>query len=129
MPEICSAIDNGLEMSGTITEHLHMSKSRTRVNVSAISELVVSVLLGMTNIDRCIKSIHPAKRKIVLCYSPPLPILILDWYWREADTEKPDSCQQVIEGWPLWFRPTRYDRKYIMISRRVVLEETCETPF
>lgn len=42
-----------------------------------MERLAVPVLLGTTVIDKFIKPVHPAERKIVLYPSPPVPILTI----------------------------------------------------
>lgn len=66
MPDIKSVSDTKLKVSGTINFHLRMGKSRMRLNFGVVNELVVPVILRTTYIDRLVKLIYTAERRIVL---------------------------------------------------------------
>lgn len=74
MPDIGSASDNKLSVSGTITIHLRMIEEGTPVSLDFVSELVVPVLFGTTYNDRFTKSIHSAERGEVFFHFSPVSI-------------------------------------------------------
>lgn len=116
MPEVCSAPGTKLKESGTITSHLRMGESRSRVNFGLVFELVLPLLLGMTYIDRFIKSIYPAERKIVSHYS--LPVLILMVHEVQSETKKynKETCKGDEEELALLVTPTMYEPKSITFA-------------
>lgn len=108
--------------------HLRMGESRTRANFGIASELVVPILLGTTYIDRFIRSIHPAERKIVPYHYPPVPKLIVYKARSEPEIEKLDSHQNVESDLALLVTASGGEPKYITVVRQVVLRAVCETP-
>lgn len=62
MPDTRKAYDNKLEVSATIPVQLRLDESRTSVSFGVVSNVVVSVLLGTSSLDRIIKPIHPAEK-------------------------------------------------------------------
>lgn len=58
---VWSASDNKLKVPGTTRLYLHMDASRRHVNSGVIRQLVVSVLLRCTLVDRFIKSLSHAE--------------------------------------------------------------------
>lgn len=85
MPDIRSASNRKRNASQTITPHLPMAESRTRINFGVVNELVMPVLPGTTFIDKFIRSIHPVKRKIVAHHSSAVSILMVHEARSEAD--------------------------------------------
>lgn len=77
MPEMCSAFDTKLFLSGTITLHLMICESRTLVTFGVVDKLALPVLLGMTFIDRYIRSVYPAEKRTVSYHYPSVPIVIV----------------------------------------------------
>lgn len=65
-------------MSGTITLYFGTGESCTWVTLEILDKLDLSVLLGTNFIYKVIRSIHPAKRKLVPQRSPPIPILVVN---------------------------------------------------
>lgn len=65
LPEIRSAPGTKSKVSGTITFHTGIVKSRTCVTLGVVDVLAVAVFIGTTVIDCYIKSGRPAERKIV----------------------------------------------------------------
>lgn len=83
MPDIRSASDTELGVSGTITLHLCMGVWRTRVSLSVVKDLVVSVFIVAMYIDGFIELIHPPERTMVSYHYPPQPMLFVHETWRE----------------------------------------------
>lgn len=52
-----------------------MDGSLTLVTLSVVDKLAISVLMGTTFIDKCMRSVHRAERKIVPYQFPPVTIL------------------------------------------------------
>lgn len=77
MPEIRSASDTKVVVSEFITAHLRVFESLTRMIFRFMNLLAVPGLLGPTFTDKFIKSLQPAERKIVICPSPTVPILMV----------------------------------------------------
>lgn len=75
MLDIRSTSDMKLKMSGTKTPFLCMGGSRTRISFDVVNKLVVPVLLETACINRFIKSIHLAQRKIFPHRFSPVPVL------------------------------------------------------
>lgn len=63
MLDIHSTPSTKINLSGTVTLHLRMARSQTRVNLGVMNEPVVPVLLASIYIDRFIKWIRPAEKK------------------------------------------------------------------
>lgn len=83
--DICSVYDTKVKASLTITFHLRVCESQTRLNFDVVNELVVHMFLGTLYIDRFIKLIHLAERKFFRYYSAP--VLILTAYHARSQTE------------------------------------------
>lgn len=98
MAEIQRAPDGKLAGTGTMTLHLAMGQSRTRVTFGVIDRLAVHLLLVTTFVDKYISSIHPAKRNIFPHHIPLVPILMV--YETKSDAEKStsDICQLIEEN-------------------------------
>lgn len=77
MLEIKSATNVELILSDPIILSFRIKKSRTRVAFRIVKKEAVPVLFGATFIDRVIRSVHPAERKLVPLHSPPVPILMV----------------------------------------------------
>lgn len=91
MRQIRSSFDTKLKVSVTITLFLHMGESRTRVNFSLIIKLILHVLLATRYIDRFIKPVLPAVRKIVSDRSSLVPTSMVHKASNEHEMEKSDS--------------------------------------
>lgn len=83
MLEIRSASDTKLKVSEIITLNICMDESQTRVTFGVVNKLAVPVLLVTKLIDRAIKSIHTAERKIVPHHSSPISVSMV----RDAQSE------------------------------------------
>lgn len=105
MLDSCSAYDAKLRVSGTITLHMGMSKSRTRVNFGVENELVVPILLGTPCTDRLFKSVHPVERTIFPHHSPPVPILMVHKAGSAGKNGIPGSREEVVDGLALLATP------------------------
>lgn len=97
MPNIRNALDIKLRVSKTITLHLHMTESRTRINYGVVKELVVRVLLRTTYIHRLINLINQAGIKTVSHHSPSVPIVMVYEAPGEAKNKKSDIRQDSTE--------------------------------
>lgn len=102
MPDIRSALDTKLKVAREMNPHLSTGESRTRVSFRVVSELVVPVRLRTTYIDRFIKSIHPAKRKIVRYHSWSVPILIVHEAGSEAKNGSWIPAKKLQKVWLCW---------------------------
>lgn len=77
-----------LKVSETITLHLRIGQARSHARFGVISQLVVLLLLVMTYIDKFIKLIHAAERKIVPHHFIQIPILIIQEEKCEAEIQE-----------------------------------------
>lgn len=84
------------------------------MTLGLLKKLFVSVLLGTTLIDKFIKSIHPAGRKIVASHSTSVPVQML--YKAKSEEEKNLSdIRQLMDLDPsLLVTPVRIEPKYII---------------
>lgn len=123
-----SASDKKLEIFWTITIHICMSESRSRVNFGVIDELIVPVLSGTTYIDWFVKSIHLAERKIMLHHYPSVPILMIRETRCEPEMNKPDFCHEVEKDLELLLTAIRCERMSITVARQVGLKAMIDTP-
>lgn len=96
--EIRGALNTRLAVTGTITLHLQLSKTRTRVSFSVVDRFAVPVLFPATFIGKSVKSIPPAKTKIVPYHCLPVPILMVHDASIEAEKNTPDICQFVKQN-------------------------------
>lgn len=90
MPEIRSASDTRLSASETVTFHLWMDDSNTRVALGEVDKLAVPLPLGTTFIVRFMKSMHPTERKTILEHSPPVLIPMIQGTSSVAENSKFD---------------------------------------
>lgn len=107
---------------------LRTGESATLVNFGNEIDLVVPILLGKTCIDRFIKSIHLAQRKLVPHHSPPVPILMADQTMSVAEMKRSDFHQQAEKYLALLLKSTSCQSKYVTIARQVVLKKMREKP-
>lgn len=128
LSEIRSASNTIIIVSGTITTHLRIDGSRTLLTFDVVDRLALPVLLGTTFIDKYIKSIYPAVRKLFRYHFLPVPIRMVQKTNSEAKKNTSDICQLIEEDAALLVTPTRSDLKNIIVSRHIVLMAICETP-
>lgn len=128
MPDIASASNTKLKMSGNMTHDLHMTESRTRVSLGVIGELFIPVLSWKTCIDGFVKPIHRAERKSVSYRFPQMITLLIHETGRETEMDNSDTRQEVSKELALFVTPSNCDCKYITVAGQVVLKGICETP-
>lgn len=63
--EIQSTSDTKLVSSGTISLHFQIDEPRVQVTVSVVKGPAILVVIEKTFIDRAVKSVYPAKCKII----------------------------------------------------------------
>lgn len=100
--DIHGASETKLLVSGTITVHLCLSESRTRISFSDVNKLVVTFFLGMTNIDRIIESIHAAETKVLPYQFPQVPILMEHETKEETQRNSTDTPKEMKNNWHRW---------------------------
>lgn len=76
IPEIQSASNSKLTVSGSIVLHLWIEASRHKATFYTVETSVVRILLGTTFTKKCITSINSAEKKTVLHHSLPVSILM-----------------------------------------------------
>lgn len=77
MPKVKSPSHKKLVLSGAITFHLRRDELHTRVTIGVVYKLALAILLGMTFINKFIKTVHAFERKIVPNRSPPVTVQIV----------------------------------------------------
>lgn len=102
MLDIRNAFDTRLKVSGTITLHLGMGGSRTRVNFGFVNEQVVPVLLVAMYTNRLVRSIHLAQKKIFPHHSPPVPVLLYMKRRVKPKIISQISARTLSNNWHCW---------------------------
>lgn len=98
-----------------------MGASRVRVDLGVVREVVVLILLGTSYIDRSVKQIHPAVRKIFPYHTLPAAILMVHKAGSKAAIDKSVSRQEVTKGLALLVTLTRCDLKFNTVALQVAL--------
>lgn len=93
-----------------------------------MNEPVVSALLETTYIDRFIKWIHLAERKIVPHHSPPVPILMVHETKSVTKKNGTETHRKDGEELALFVTAMRYDSKSIILARQVLHTAISEKP-
>lgn len=106
MPEIRSASDRKLVRSGTITLHLRLAESHTRMIFGVVDRLAVSELLDTTSADKIVKSIQQAERKIFSYHTRPMRILMVQNARSETEKSTSEIPQFFEQDWYCWWHPT-----------------------
>lgn len=127
MSEIQRDSDTKRIVFGAITLHHHMSESRTRLTSRVVDRLAVLVLLGSNFVDKYLKYVHPAERKIVPHPSPPGPNLMIHEAISGAEKNTSDIRQFIEEEPALLVTPISGKPKCITNARQVVLNVMCKT--
>lgn len=127
MPEIQSTLDTTLPVPGNITLHLSMGESDTQVKLGVRDKLAVHVSLDMVFIDRFIKSLHPAGRKIVPHHSAQISTLLVQVSLSEAEKNNLDIHHEEIETLTPMVRPIERKAKDITVARPIALKAIPET--
>lgn len=127
MPDIRGVSNTKINMFGTITVHQRMSGSRSCDDCGTVNELVKTVLLASTYIDRFIKSIYPAERIIVPHQSPLIAVLMLAEAKSESKKNNTEALQKVEEELALLVTYITSQSDYITVAGRIVFMSMCKT--
>lgn len=82
----------------------------------------------MTHIDRFVKSIYPAKRRIVSYHSSQVPWLTVHEAGCVAENNKSDSGKRVLRGLEVLVKLSGFGPKYNSVFREVAHWTISETP-
>lgn len=82
-----------------------MRELRTQVIMGTVDKLVGLVLLEMNFIEKVIRSVHPAERKIGLHHYSPVSVLMVQKASSTGENDKSDNHQVMEEGLALFTAP------------------------
>lgn len=97
-----------------------MLESCTRLTFDVVDRLAIPVLSGTTFIEKIIRSIDPAERKFIRCYSPPVPILMVQEAKSETVKNTLVISQLIEQDLVLLVTPIKREPKIIAVARKVL---------
>ena len=74
-PHLIAANGGALSFRGTIPVDVTLGDSTTRIWFGVVDDLPPGIILGTAFIDCMVKAILPQKRRILLLFSRPVPII------------------------------------------------------
>lgn len=116
MPEMRSASNTELTVTGTITIPPRMDETRKQMKLGVVDKLAVLISLGMTSADKATKSIHPAEGKIIPHHSPQVRILMVHEAKSAAERKTPDVGQFIKQYPTLLLTLTSSEPKFITVA-------------